>query len=53
MWNLKNGINQPIYRNRNSLTDTQNELMVAKGEGVGGRLGLVDLRDVSSFTWRG
>ena len=35
------------YRDRNRLTDVENRLVVAKGEGVGwtGRLGLVDAND--------
>ena len=38
--------NEPIYENRNRLTDLENRLVVAKWEGVGGgmtgSLGLVD-----------
>ena len=35
MWNLKYDTNDLIYRNR--LTDTENRVMVAKGEGGLGR----------------
>ena len=45
-WNLKYGTNEPIYRNRNRLTDIENTLVVAKGEREGvewtGSLGLID-----------
>ena len=45
MWNLKYGINEPIYRTE-KLTDIENRLVVAKGKGerVGwlGSLGLAD-----------
>ena len=45
MWNLKFGTNEPI-QNRNRLTDIENRLGVAKGEGDGagwtGNLWLVD-----------
>ena len=46
MWNLKCGTSESIYKNRNRLTDMENRLVVAKGEGEGagwaGSLGLVD-----------
>ena len=36
MWNLKYGTNDPNYKNRKRLTDIENRLVVAKGEGEGG-----------------
>ena len=46
MWNLKYGTNEPVYRNRNILTDMESRFVVAKGDGeeMGwlGSLGLVD-----------
>ena len=45
MWNLKHGTNEPINKT-NRITDMENRLVVAKGEGEGvgwtGSLGLVD-----------
>ena len=44
MWNLKYDTNEPIY-DRSRLTDIGNRLVVAKGEGRGGKdleLGLAD-----------
>ena len=35
MWNLKYGTNEPIYTTEFRLTDIENTLVVAKGEGVG------------------
>ena len=32
MWNLRYGINEPIYETE-TVTDTENRLVVAKGEG--------------------
>ena len=37
MWNLKYDANEPIYETE-TLTDVENKLVVAKGEGVGGRM---------------
>ena len=34
MWNLKYDTNEPIYET-NRITDIENRLLVAKGEGVG------------------
>ena len=33
MWNLKNKTNEQTEQNRNSLIDTKNKLVVARGEG--------------------
>ena len=41
MWNLNYVTNEPIYKIRNIITDTEDRLMVAKG-GWTGSLGLVD-----------
>ena len=47
MWNLKHGTNEPTYKT-NGLIDTENRLVVAKGEGEwegegwSGSLGLAD-----------
>ena len=38
MWNLEYSTNEPIHKKRNSLTDTENRLVVAKG-GDGGDAG--------------
>ena len=38
MWNLKYDTNEPIYET-NKIMDVENRLVVAKGEGVGGREG--------------
>ena len=38
MCNLKNKTNERIYQNRNELTDTENKLVVTRGE-RGGRTG--------------
>ena len=35
MWNLKYGTNEPIYKTKR-LTDIENRLVVATGEGEGG-----------------
>ena len=35
MWNLKYDTNELYLQNRNRLTDIENRLVVAKGEGVG------------------
>ena len=32
MWNLKNKTNDQTYQNRNRLIDTENKLVVARGE---------------------
>ena len=37
MYNLKNGTNEPIYKTEIRVTDTENKLMVTKGD-VGGRI---------------
>ena len=37
MYNLKNGTNEPIYKTKIRVTDTENKLMVTKGD-VGGRI---------------
>ena len=37
MWNLKYDTNEPIYETE-TVTDIENRLVVAKGEGVGGRM---------------
>ena len=39
MWNLKYDTNEPIYETE-TITDIENRLVVAKGEGVGGRDGV-------------
>ena len=36
MWNVKDRTNGQIQQNRNRLTDTENNLIVARREGVGG-----------------
>ena len=43
MWNLKYDTNEPIYKTER-LTDVENSLVVAKGEGMEwtGSLGLID-----------
>ena len=41
MWNLKYDTNELIYKT-NRLTDIENRLVVAKGEGWIGSLGLAD-----------
>ena len=38
MWNLKYGTKEPIYKNRNRLTDRENGLVVAKREEEGSRM---------------
>ena len=38
-------------KNRMRLIDTENRLVVAKGEGVGG-VGTLELADISYYTWR-
>ena len=35
MWNLKYDTNELIYKTKNRLTDIENRLVVAKGEGRG------------------
>ena len=36
MWNLKYNTNEPIYETKNRLTNIENILVVANGEGGGG-----------------
>ena len=36
MWSLKNKTNEEIIQNRNTVIDTEDKLLVARGEGVGG-----------------
>ena len=38
MWNLKYGTDEPVYQNRNRLTDVENRPVVAKGEGKGSKI---------------
>ena len=40
MWNLKYDTNELTYKDRDRLTDTENRLVVAKGEVGWGRDGL-------------
>ena len=40
MWNLKHDTNKLIYKTENRLTDIENRLAIAKGEGRWGRAGL-------------
>ena len=40
MWNLKQDTNELIYKTENKLTDIENRLVIAKGEGRWGRDGL-------------
>ena len=53
MWNLKYATNEPIYET-NRLTDIENRLMGAEGEGLaeGWRVRLRSA-DVSFYIWNG
>ena len=42
MWNLKYATNEPIYKTKTD-SDTENTLVVAKGEGRTEGLGLADV----------
>ena len=42
MWNLKNSINELIYKAENRLTDIGSKLMVTKGKGRRDKLGVWD-----------
>ena len=55
MWNLKYVINEPIYKTE-TLTDTENRLMVAKGEGEWegvGWMGSLELVGANYDIWNG
>ena len=41
MWNLKNKTNEQTIQNRNRLIDTENNLVVTRGEGVGRGMGKI------------